>query len=168
MKSFSGEPKATARGGSGGAKSLSSPPVTVLHIDDDPNDTALLQAAIRKAAIKIILQNVEDGEQAIGYLSGAGGFADREQYPVPSLILLDLKMRRQTGFEVLKWVREHPELGALPIVVLSGSELQEDIKQAYSSGANSYLVKPIGFDALVSLVKSISSTWLSGQNSFAG
>jgi len=134
--------------------------MTVLHIDDDPNDTTLLQAAARKAQAQFILQNVEDGDQAIAYLSGSAPYTDRVRYPLPSLILLDLKMPRQTGFEILKWIRAHPELGRLPVVVLSGSELHDDIKQAYVGGANSYVVKPIGFEALVSLVRDLSAAWL--------
>ena len=134
-------------------------PITVLHIDDDPNDTELLRAATGKADVKFILHNVEDGEQAIAYLSGQGAYADRKRYQMPSLVLLDLKMPRATGFEILKWIREHPALGRLPVVVLSGSELQEDIRQAYAIGANCYLVKPHGFSALVDMVKSISTVW---------
>jgi CheY-like chemotaxis protein len=107
------------------------------------------------------LQNVPDGDGAIAYLSGSGDYADRLKYPMPSLILLDLKMPRATGFEVLQWIRAHHELGKIPVVVLSGSELQQDIQQAYDTGANSYLVKPLGFDALVSLVRSLDALWLS-------
>jgi CheY-like chemotaxis protein len=72
-------------------------------------------------------------------------------------------MPRATGFEVLKWIRQHPELGNLPVVVLSGSELQEDVRKAYGVGANSYLVKPIGFEALVNMVRNITSVWLNAQ-----
>jgi CheY-like chemotaxis protein len=146
-------------GGSGGARSLCGTPITVLHIDDDPNDTELLRAATSKADVKFILHNVEDGDQAIAYLSGQGAYADRKRYQMPSLVLLDLKLPRATGFEILKWIREHPSLGGLPVVVLSGSELQEDIRQAYAIGANCYLVKPHGFAALVDMVKSISTVW---------
>lgn len=142
----------------GGARAL--PALTVLHIDDDPNDTELLRAAARKAQVPFLLQNVEDGEQAIAYLSGAGAYADRALHPLPALVLLDLKMPRTTGFEVLKWIRTHPEIGTLPVIVLSGSELQDDMLQACAAGANSYLVKPLGFDALVGLVKEINSAWL--------
>ena len=134
--------------------------VVVVPQFDDPNDTTLLQAATRKADLKLKLHNVEDFEQAIGYLSGTGIFADRSQYPMPALILLDLKMPRATGFEVLRWIRNNPALSHIPIVVLSGSELQDDIQNAYVGGANSYLVKPLGFDALVSLVKNIHTVWL--------
>ena len=150
-------------GGARAARSVRKPVITVLHIDDDPNDTMLLQAATRKAAVEFMLHNVEDGEAAIDYLSGEGMYADRNRFQLPSLILLDLKMPRATGFEVLRWIRNHPELGNLPVVVLSGSELQEDIRHAYSVGANSYLVKPLGFDALVTLVKSIDAVWLSAN-----
>src|SRR3954468_14221612 len=161
MKRVNAGENASARtGGSGGAHSSAWPGATVLHIDDDPNDTTLLQAAMRKADLPIHLQNVEDGEEAVAYLSGAGVFAERERHPIPALILLDLKMPRATGFEVLKWIRNHPEVGHLPVVVLSGSELQDDMRKAYLGGANSYLVKPIGFEALVSLVKNISAVWL--------
>ena len=135
----------------------------MLHIDDDANDTTLLQAAARSANLKFRLYNVEDADEAIAYLSGVGCYADRSMYPLPSLILLDLKMPRTTGFEMLKWIRKHPELGELPVVVLSGSELQEDVRQAYGVGADSYLVKPIGFEALVTLVRNITSAWLGGQ-----
>jgi CheY-like chemotaxis protein len=151
------------RKGLGGAHAILSGPVAVLHIDDDANDTALLQAATRKAGVQFMLQNVEDGEQAIAYLSGSGIFSDRRLFPLPSLILLDLKMPRATGLEVLKWIRKHPELGRLPVVILSGSELQDDIRQAYVGGANSYLVKPIGFEALVALVRNITTVWLKGN-----
>lgn len=137
--------------------------LTVLHVDDDPNDTALLQAASRKADVGFALQNVEDGEQAIAYLKGSGKYADRELYRAPSLVLLDLKMPRATGFEILNWIRNHPTLKQLPVIVLSGSELQADIKNAYAAGANSYLVKPLGFEALVNLVKSINGVWLTAH-----
>ena len=133
----------------------------ILHIDDDPNDTSLLAAAARTAGLKLDLHNVEDGEDAIAYLSGAGRYADRFEFPVPSLVLLDLKMPRATGFEVLRWIREHSDLGHLPVVVLSGSDLQEDVRRAYDVGANSYLIKPIGFEALVTMVSNLSKVWLS-------
>ncbi len=86
----------------------------MLHIDDDPNDTELLRAATRRAEARFDLQNVEDGEHAMAYLSGVPPYADRLRYPLPSLILLDLKMPRATGFELLKWIRRHPEIGTVP------------------------------------------------------
>src|SRR2546428_6816330 len=97
------------RASSGGARRAPAKILTVLHIDDDPNDTELLRAATRRAKTQFHLHNVEDGEEAMAYLSGAGNYADRCRYPLPALILLDLKMPRVTGFEILKWIREHPE-----------------------------------------------------------
>lgn len=141
--------------------------ITVLHIDDDPNDTTLLQAATRKAGLNLVLKNVEDFEQAIEYLGGKGQYGDRSAHPLPRLIVLDLKMPRATGFEVLRWIRGNASLSNIPVIVLSGSELQEDVRRAYMGGANSYLVKPLGFDALVELVRNIYTVWLTAaQNSF--
>jgi CheY-like chemotaxis protein len=144
----------------GQAPPIPLPVITVLHVDDDPNDTELLRAAARKADVRFILHNAEDAEQAIGYLNGKGIYADRNTYQLPALILLDLKMPRATGFEVLKWIRKHPRLAQVPVVVLSGSELQEDIQKAYEVGANCYMVKPLGFDSLVQLVRNINVAWL--------
>jgi CheY-like chemotaxis protein len=132
-------------------------PVTVLHVDDDPNDTTLLQVACAKAAVDFQLQNVGDGTEVINYLSGAGKYADRTRYEIPGLVLLDLKMPRATGWEILRWIRGHALLKNLPVIVLSGSELQEDKLRAYEGGANSYLVKPPNFSSLVSMVKDIGA-----------
>lgn len=131
--------------------------VKVLHVDDDPNDTALLQVACAKAAVNFELQNIEDGGQVIEYLSGMGKYADRVRYRLPGLILLDLKMPRLAGLDILKWIRNQSALRDLPVIVLSGSELQEDIRQAYAVGADSYLVKPPTFTSLIHLVKEIGA-----------
>jgi CheY-like chemotaxis protein len=116
--------------------------VTVLHVDDDPNDTTLFQVACAKAAVDFELQNIEDGHEVIEYLSGQGKYADRTRYKMPSLVLLDLKMPKTTGLEILKWIRSH-------------SILKEDMRDAYAGGANSYLVKPPNFESLVHLVRGI-------------
>lgn len=137
--------------------------VTVLHVDDDTNDTALLQAASRKARVKFQLVNVSDGEEAIAYLSSA----EDKSVHMPALVLLDMKMPGATGVEILRWIRQHPRLNRLPVIVLSGSELQDDIRRAYAAGANSYLVKPLGFDALVEMIKNLNSVWLMAKNPFA-
>jgi len=150
-------PEGLEKGGHPGSEA---PPPTVLHIDDDANDTILLQAAARRANAVFELTNVPDGEHAIAYLSGTGSYADRRRFPMPALVLLDLKMPRLTGAEILKWIRNQPELGQLPVVVLSGSQLQDDMREAYARGANSYLVKPLGFESLVALVRDMESCWL--------
>jgi CheY-like chemotaxis protein len=136
---------------------------TVLHVDDDPNDTELLQAAARRANVRFSVQNVTDGEQAMAYLSGRGVYANRQLYPLPVLVLLDLKMPQATGFDVLRWIRAHPEADNLPVVVFSGSELQDDVQQAFAVGADSYLVKPIGFNALIDLVRKIDTVWIGAR-----
>jgi CheY-like chemotaxis protein len=126
---------------------------TVLHVDDDPNDMELLRAAARKADVRFVLQHVEDVDQAMAYLRGEGIYADRATFCFPSLILLDLKMPRSTGFELLAWLRAHPTFGQIKVVVLSGSELKDDMQRARDCGADHYLVKPLGFEDLVNLVK---------------
>jgi CheY-like chemotaxis protein len=136
---------------------LAKKPVTVLHVDDDPNDTTLLQVACAKAAVDFQLQNIGDGTEVMDYLSGAGKYADRTLYDIPDLVLLDLKMPRATGWEILAWIRAHARLKDLPVIVLSGSELQEDRQRAYEIGANSYLVKPPNFTSIVSMVKEIGA-----------
>jgi CheY-like chemotaxis protein len=132
---------------------------TVLHIDDDPNDVMLFEHACRKAGIEFNLQAVHDGDEAMNYLGGANQFSDRAQHPFPHLVLLDLKMPRVNGFDVLTWIRSRDEFKNLPIVILTSSNHETDVKRAYSLGANSYLVKPVGFDALVELARTIQEYW---------
>src|SRR5690242_12887962 len=124
MKKTNSPDSAPSSFGSGGARLATSGGVTVLHVDDDPNDTALLEAARRKAEIEFRLENVSDGEQAMAYLNGSGPYANRARHPWPTLVLLDLKMPRATGFEILRWIRGRRDCNDLPVVVLSGSELQ--------------------------------------------
>src|SRR6266481_2179401 len=98
----------------------------ILLVEDDPNDVLLIQRAFQKAGLRAALKVVRDGAQAIDYLSGNGVYAEREKYPLPYLILLDLKMPGTDGFEVLQWVRAEPEIKRLLVVVLTSSVLQED------------------------------------------
>jgi CheY-like chemotaxis protein len=128
---------------------------TILHVEDDPNDMLLFQHACQKAGVFFDLQAVNDGDQAIAYLRGASDFSDRTKYPLPQLILLDLKMPRLSGFDVLTWMRGEESLKQLPVVVLTSSNHDADVKRAYALGAKSYLVKPVGFDALVEMVKTL-------------
>ncbi len=132
----------------------------VLHIEDDPNDILLVQRAFKKANIPVALDSITDGDSAVAYLTGEAIYADRRRYPLPSLILLDLKIPRKSGLEVLCWIRHHPNLKRLPVTVLTSSKHDRDINLAYEGGANSYLVKPVGFDALLEMVKLIDLYWL--------
>ena len=132
----------------------------ILLAEDDPNDVLLVQRALQRNHVANPLQVVRDGEEALAYLSGAGTFADRERHPLPVLMLMDLKMPRKSGLEVLEWVRRQPGLKRLPIIVLTSSNQSPDINRAYELGANSYLVKPAGFDSLLELVKNLDMYWL--------
>lgn len=132
---------------------------TILLAEDDPNDVLLIQRAFRKAGLEHSLKVVPDGESAIEYLDGRGEYADRSRYPVPFLLLLDLKMPGTNGFEVLRWARSEPEMKRLLIVVLTSSNLQADVDRAYELGANSYLVKPVEFDGMVSLISRFEAYW---------
>jgi CheY-like chemotaxis protein len=132
----------------------------LLHVEDDPNDVLLLQRAFRKANAQITIQAVTDGDKAVAYLSGADDYADREKYPLPTLALLDLKMPRKSGLEVLQWIRNDPKLRRLVVVVFTSSKHDEDVNKAYEIGANSYLVKPVGFDMLVDVAKMIQQYWI--------
>ncbi len=103
---------------------------------------------------------VRDGQQAVQYLKGEGTYADREQFPIPILILLDLDMPLMTGFEVRTWLRQQPDLRHLPVIILTTSTYSPDVKRAYQLGANSFLTKPTDFTDLISEVKEMSEFWL--------
>jgi len=133
---------------------------TILLVEDDSNDVLLIQRAFRKANLANPLQVVRDGEDAIAYLAGQAPYTNREHYPLPVLLLLDLKLPRKSGFEVLAWLRQQPGLKRLPVVVLTSSSRTADINQAYELGANSYLVKPVAFDALLDMVRTLNLYWL--------
>ena len=134
--------------------------VTILHVEDDPNDVLLIGRAFRKAEVSAHVKVVNDGEQAVQYLSGANEFSDREKFPAPAFVLLDMKLPRKSGTEVLEWIRAQPILKRLPVVMLTASRQPIDVNRAYELGANAYLVKPVNFDALVDLLKTLDSFWL--------
>jgi CheY-like chemotaxis protein len=103
---------------------------------------------------------VTDGQEAIHYLSGDGAYSDRKLHPLPKLIVMDIKMPRVTGFEVLEWVRHHGgNLRRLPVVIVSSSDNPQDINRAYELGANAYMVKPMDFKAVEHLFQSITHYW---------
>ena len=132
----------------------------ILYVEDDDNDAVLMQRAFRKAEIDVPLRIVGDGQQAVDYLSGKAPFENRKRHPLPRLILLDLKLPRKTGLEVLKWIRTTPFVCTIPVVMLTSSSQDEDMHRAYLLGANGYLVKAGNPQQLLTLVKSIESFWL--------
>lgn len=133
---------------------------TLLLVEDDPADALLTQRAFRKAEIEISIQVVKDGDAALAYLLGEGEYADRSRYPLPVITLLDLKLPRRSGHEVLVWLRQQPELKRLPVVVLTSSQESADVNRAYDLGANAYLVKPVGFAPLLDMIKTLNLFWL--------
>ena len=132
----------------------------ILLVEDDEADILLLRRAFRNAHIANPLNEVRDGQAAIQYLSGEGDYADRTRYPIPFLILLDLRLPKLSGFEVIAWMRDQPQLANLIVVVLTASDHVPDVTRARDLGANSYLVKPGNFEELVQMVKRIKGRWL--------
>jgi CheY-like chemotaxis protein len=132
----------------------------ILLVEDSPDDALLIQRAFRKANLANPVQLVRDGEEAVAYLSGASPWEDRARFPLPVFMLLDLKLPRRSGLEVLAWLRQESAVKRLPVVVLTSSRESVDVNRAYDLGVNSYLTKPVGFEALVEMVKSVNLYWL--------
>ena len=135
--------------------------VSVLVIEDDSNYRELLQMALNEVAPHDVVHAVDDGVEAVAYLSGHGRYADRSMYPLPHYILTDLKMPRKDGFALLKELRSHPAWEWIPVVVLSSSSDGEDIRRAYRLGANAYHAKPGSFSGLRSLLGNLHPYWRS-------
>jgi len=133
----------------------------ILLAEDREDDIVLIRQAFKKGGVPQPTHVVRDGEQAIAYLAGYGEYANRAEYPLPSLLLLDLKMPRLDGFDVLNWIKKQPGLRALRVVVLTSSEHIFDVNRAYDLGANSFLVKPLDFDRFHETCYVIKNYWLS-------
>ena len=132
---------------------------TILLVDDDDDFKTLIEKAVTKGRVNASLQYVWDVEQAISYLSRQGRFSDETAFPAPSLVLLDLKMPRENGFELLKWKSEQPELSDTPFVVLSSSDLEKDKQRAAELGARHYVTKPMDLAELVEIVRNFEKFW---------
>ncbi len=138
----------------------------ILQVEDDENDVFMLQHVFNQTGIACPLRVVRNGQEAMDYLSGRGLFEDREKYPLPCLMLLDLKLPVRTGFEVLQWIRNDPVFKNLVVVVFSSSEIISDVRRAYEAGANSYVVKPFELSKAIELGQLLKGWWL-GYNQFA-
>ena len=132
---------------------------TILLVEDDENDVLLMKRAFQKANILNPIQVVRDGESALSYLGNQQMYADQNKYPMPVLILLDLKLPRKSGLEVLAWVKGQESLKRVPVVVLTSSKESVDVGRAYDLGVNSYLVKPVEFDDLLYMVTTLNMYW---------
>ena len=133
---------------------------TVLLVEDNPVDVMLLRRALNKIAASSELQTVNDGQAAIDYLAGAGQYSDRSRFPTPYVIVLDLKLPRKSGFEVLRWLRTSSAYPHLPVVVLTSSREDQDLQRAYASGANSYLLKTLNADDLTRMAGILHQYWV--------
>ncbi len=131
----------------------------ILVAEDDPTDTLLMKRAFAKAGVAVPLHFVRDGQEAIDYLQGQQPFEDRAANPLPSLLLLDLKMPRLDGFQVLEWIRRQSGLRRMLVVIFSSSEELQDVNRAYDLGANSYLMKPHSAETLSRLALLLEKYW---------
>jgi CheY-like chemotaxis protein len=131
-----------------------------LVVEDNEDHVLLIRRAFAKSKVVNPLQVVRRGEDAIAYLEGTGRFSNRAEFPLPSVILLDLKLTGLDGFEVLRWIRQQPSLRAVRVVVLTSSNEIRDVNLAYQLGANSFLVKPVDFEDFVRVTQALQGYWL--------
>ncbi len=136
---------------------------TVLYVEDNEVDYDLLRLVTKKCGTPFTLQRAVDGEAGIAYLEGTPPYHDRDTYPFPDLLLLDLKLPRLDGFEVLQWIRANPATRSLPVVVLAGSSFRADIRRALELGANHYAAKPGNLPELQVLIDQIADVWLARE-----
>ena len=131
----------------------------ILLVEDEDNDIFFVKRATERAKAGHTLHAVKDGEEAIHYLRGEGMYADRQKFPVPNVILTDLKMPGMGGMELLKWLRTHPECGVIPTIVFSSSSVESDVRGAYKEGANSYITKPSTIEELSEVLRRLYDYW---------
>ena len=135
----------------------------ILLVEDREDDILIIAKAFARAALENQVSVVRDGEEAIQYMKGEGIYADRKKYPLPALILLDLKMPKVDGFEFLKWLRSQPEFKGIIVLVLTVSTAIRDLNLAYQLGANSFMIKPDDFHDVTSLARLLKEYWLLGN-----
>ena len=138
----------------------------ILQVEDEANDVFLLQRAFVQAGILNPVQVASDGQMAIDYLAGVGAFANRVKYPMPGLVLLDLKLPRRSGREVLQWIRSQPALNRLVTIVFTSARYVGDVGLAYELGASSFIIKPTEFSRYVEIARLFKGWWL-GLNQYA-
>jgi CheY-like chemotaxis protein len=132
----------------------------ILLAEDNADDILVIRKAFQRSNLLNPVHIVRDGEEAIAYLQGVGKYGSRDEYPLPDLMLLDLKMPKVGGFEVLSWIRSHPTLRALCVVVLTTSNDMRDVNRAYGLGANSFLIKPMDFEQTTATIELLKRYWL--------
>lgn len=132
----------------------------ILLVEDNEDDVFLTEQALKKLKCENPVRVVGDGDQAVNYLSGEGEFADREKFPFPRLVLLDLKLPYRSGLDILAWMREHGNLPRPFVAVLTGSNEPSDLRKAYELGCNTYLVKPPTPQMIYDIIKQFNLDWL--------
>jgi CheY-like chemotaxis protein len=132
----------------------------ILLVEDNEDDVFLMKRALKNAGIVNPLFVAEDGQEAVDYLAGQGKYANREEFPIPAIVFLDLKLPLKRGLDVLAWVRGQPQLESMVVVVLTSSNEPSDLKEAYRLGANSYVVKPPTAQQLLDMAKAFKWYWL--------
>ena len=133
----------------------------ILYIEDEDDDVFLMKRAFDRSQQEgCTLTVLPDGQEAVQYLSGSGKFVDRNSFPLPMVLILDLNLPIKSGFEILEWVRSQPQFVCLPLIIFSSSSHAADLKRAYSSGANSYLIKPSVSGELERLIRSVKDYWV--------
>ena len=135
-------------------------PIVILMADDDADDRLLTHRALAQSRVVNDLRFVEDGEELMEYLLHEGRYAGSDKAPSPGLILLDLNMPRKDGREALQEIKAHPKLQRIPVVVMTTSKAEEDIYRSYDLGANSYITKPVTFERLVDLMRTLGTYWI--------
>ena len=133
--------------------------ITLLMADDDEEDRMLTKEALAESRVANEMRFVADGEDLMDYLHRRGKYADPSQAPRPGLILLDLNMPRKDGREALREIKADPDLRTIPVVVLTTSKAEEDIVRSYTFGASSFITKPVTFDGLVEVMKTLGRYW---------
>lgn len=133
----------------------------ILYVEDEPTDVMLLRIALTRAGLTNPVHVAVDGAQAIDYLAGNGPFADRSQHPLPALVLLDLNLPKKSGFDVLSWIRQQPQLSSLPVVIYTSSVGLTDKDTARLLGATDYFIKRSAVSHIAELARSFAERWLS-------
>jgi CheY-like chemotaxis protein len=132
----------------------------IMLVEDSDDERAMMRFAFKKAKVRNPVREVHNGAQAISYLTGEGEYADRERYPLPCLIITDLKMPGVDGFELLEWLNDQPEFAKVPRLVFSNSLIENDRKRAGQLGVCAFFVKPAQFDELIRTVAEMNEDWI--------
>jgi CheY-like chemotaxis protein len=138
---------------------------TILLAEDDENDAFFFERALKRAGLANPVQRVCDGREALEYLQGTGAFGDRYKFPLPRLVLLDLKLPQIMGLEVLKWIRDQDQFNSTTVIVLSASQFPDDLADARRHGADGYFVKPSDLDQLDVIARTVCDGWINARPS---